>query len=87
MAYEPVNFAIMSSLNIINCLQSEIKVIDKDIAKQVKGFKDNSLDILLSIPGIGPVITAGILAEIGSIDQFPKEEQLAKYSGITWRFN
>ena len=43
--------------------------------------------ILKSIPGIGPVYAAGILAEIGSVRCFNSNNALAKYSGIIWRDN
>ena len=43
--------------------------------------------ILKSIPGIGPVYAAGILAEIGSVRCFNNNNALAKYSGIIWRDN
>jgi len=34
---------------------------------------------LQSIPGMGPVFTAGILAEIGQIERFKDETKIAKY--------
>lgn len=41
--------------------------------------------ILQSIPGVGPVYSAGIVAEIGSISRFNDEAKLAKYAGLAWR--
>ncbi len=43
--------------------------------------------MLNSIPGIGKVYSAGILAEIGSIKAFQNANQLAKYCGIVWNDN
>jgi transposase len=40
----------------------------------------------LSIPGIGPVYTAGILAEIGQIERFEDQAKLAKYAGLYWKW-
>jgi transposase len=37
---------------------------------------------ITSIPGIGPVYGAVILAEIGSINRFPGGKQLVSYAGI-----
>ena len=37
---------------------------------------------ITSIPGIGPVYGAVILAEIGNINRFPSGKQLVSYSGI-----
>lgn len=84
-AYEPINTAIASSLIILNCLENELKSIDKEIAKLSKGYNTNEYSCLISIPGIGPTFAAGILSEIGSIQQFDSEEALAKYAGLTWR--
>ena len=42
---------------------------------------------LTSIPEIGPVYAAGILAEIGPINRFSDESKLAKYAGLYWRQN
>ena len=87
VAYEPINYAISSSLVLVRCFEDELKKIDKSIELLAKGFSSNEYISLRSIPGIGPVFTAGILSEIGSIHQFDSEESLAKYAGITWRKN
>ena len=85
VAYDPINVAISSSFNTINALENNLKVIDKAIEKNVKGLCENEYKILLSIPGIGPVYAAGIIAEIGSIKFFKTNNELAKYAGLTWR--
>jgi transposase len=85
MSYDPINMSLASSVNLINCYQNEMKDIDKAILRQVAGFNQNHYDVLLSIPGIGKVYAAGILAEIAHIDQFESDSALAKYAGITWR--
>jgi hypothetical protein len=84
-AYDPINFSLASSINVINCYDAEIKEIDKAIIRQVAGFNQNHYDVLLSIPGVGKVFAAGILAEIADINQFESDDALAKYAGITWR--
>lgn len=43
-----------------------ITVIDKSIVAQMELWPN----ILVSIPGIGPVYSAGIMAEIGDINRF-----------------
>ena len=40
-----------------------------------------------SVPGIGIVYAAGILAEIGTVKCFTSHDALAKYSGIVWKDN
>jgi|LGOV01.1.fsa_nt_gb transposase len=87
LAYEPITLALASSLNVIKTYRNELKIIDKSIAKVVRGFQNESYLCLLSVPGIGPVIAAGILAEIGDIKAFKNQDSLAQYSGITWSRN
>ena len=67
----------------IKAFQKMIKDLDKSIEKVVKVTDDEQ--ILRSIPGIGPVYAAGILAEIGQIDRFDNEAKLDKYAGLSWR--
>lgn len=85
--YEPLNVSIASSFNVINALDTEIKTIDKAIEKTIKGINTTEYQSLTSIPGIGPVLASGILAEIGSITSFNSNDALAKYAGLTWRIN
>ena len=84
ISYDGLNVAIASSISIIKCLEKEIKTLDNAILNTVKGLNPNAYNILLSIRGIGKVYAAGILAEIGSVDFFDKEEKLAKYAGFYW---
>ncbi|MEW6398873.1 MAG: transposase [Bacillota bacterium] len=41
-------------------------------------------NLLLTMPGLGPVFTAGILSEIGSITNFGNDDDLAGFAGLTW---
>ncbi len=83
--YEPINISLASSFNCIEAYRKEIKAIDKAILKAIQGMAPNALLILQSIPGIGPVWAAGIIAEIGNITAFHSSDALAMYAGLTWR--
>lgn len=85
--YEPLNTSIASSFNLIKAFDAEIKVVDKAIEKTIKGINPVEYQSLTSIPGIGPVLASGILAEIGTIASFGSHDALAKYAGLTWRVN
>ena len=67
---------------VIRAFEQEIKVVNQAIKDITETMSESNL--LLSIPGIGPVFAAGIMTEIGSIDRFEHEAQLAKYAGLTW---
>ena len=77
---DSVNQVLSISITSINALESQIKAFDKAIAAQMELLPD----VLTSIPGIGPVYAAGIMAEIGDINRFENHAQLAKYAGLAW---
>lgn len=85
--YDPLNVSIASSFNVVKALTNEIKAIDKAIEKNIKGINNTEYQSLTSIPGIGPVFSSGILAEIGTMTSFHSHDALAKYAGLTWRVN
>lgn len=85
--YEPLTISIASSFNLISAYEAELKAINTAIEKTLRGLDPNAYQCLLSIPGIGPVFAAGIIAEIGSIEAFKSQEALAKYAGLIWREN
>ncbi|PNR99678.1 hypothetical protein X927_05250, partial [Petrotoga mexicana DSM 14811] len=58
MAYEPLNIAISSSLNVIKALEKEIETVDKAIEKTVKGLNPSQYQSLIFVNGIGPVISS-----------------------------
>ncbi|PTL37307.1 IS110 family transposase [Alkalicoccus saliphilus] len=70
-----------SSIEIIRSHQKQIKEIDKTITRLMAGLTQT----IQSIPGFGPVFSAGIIAEIGQIDRFEDETKIAKYAGLSWR--
>lgn len=85
--YEPITISIACSFNCIRAFEKEQRALDKAIAQAVAGLNPVEYQILKSIPGIGPVYAAGILAEMGSVRCFNNHNALAKYSGIVWRDN
>ena len=76
-----VNLVLAMTLKNITALQKSLKEIDKAIEEELKAFPNT----LQSVPGIGPVYTAGIIAEIGNIDKFSDEAKIAKLAGLAWR--
>lgn len=63
--YEPLTISIASSFNCISSFEKELKVIDKAILQTAQGLNPEEYTVLNSIPGIGKVYSAGILAELG----------------------
>ena len=82
--HDSINNSLIISYNHIKYLKSECNKLDDQITNAVSIFK-NQYNILTSIKGIGPVFAAGIIAEIGDINLFSDQSQVAKYSGLIWR--
>ena len=78
---DSVNQVLSISISSIKALESQIKAFDKAIAAQMELIPNT----LTSVKGIGPVYSAGIIAEIGDINRFPNQAKLAKYAGLAWR--
>lgn len=78
---DSVNQVLSISITSMKALESQIKEFDKAIAAQMELLPN----VLISIPGIGPVYSAGIMAEIGDIHRFRNQAQLAKYAGLVWK--
>lgn len=77
---DSVNQVLAVSLCSIRSLEQQIKQLDKAIAEQLALIPNT----LTSINGIGTVYSAGIIAEIGDINRFNSQSQLAKYAGLAW---
>ena len=75
---DSVNQVLSISITSIKALEAQIKEFDKAIATQMELLPN----VLISIPGIGPVFSAGIMAEIGDINRFHNQAQLAKSAGL-----
>ncbi|WP_050074241.1 IS110 family transposase, partial [Streptococcus pneumoniae] len=67
----------------IRNLEKMIKEIDKAIEDMVETIPE--YQCLTSIPGVGKVYAAGIIAEIGQIKRFKDHPQVAKFAGLNWR--
>ncbi len=75
-----VNQAMSVSIATMRALDSQIKVLDKAIEQQFAIIPNT----LISIPGIGRVYSAGIIAEIGDIHRFQSQASVAKFAGLVW---
>lgn len=79
---QPVNEVLHLSLKHIAFLDGQRKRLDTAIADRMTAIPNT----LQTIPGIGPVFAAGIIAEIGNAQRFDHDEaKVAKYAGLRWR--
>ena len=79
-AHNSVNQAMAVSIATMRALEKQIKVLDKAIEQQFQIIPNT----LTSVPGIGKVYSAGIIAETGDIHRFNSQASVAKYAGLVW---
>lgn len=75
-----VDIALSMVLENIDFFTQQIKKLDKAIEREMRAIPNP----LVTVPGIGPVISAGIVAEIGDIARFHDQGALARFAGLTW---
>jgi transposase len=78
---EMVTAALAAGWDHIRYLKRSMKRLDQLIACYI----DPVPNPIITINGLGAVITAGILAEIVDVLRFPEEKHLAQFMGLTWR--
>jgi transposase len=79
-------FSIEKYLSVIEYLDTEIKDMEKVVREKVSETRE--MRLLKSIPGIGDIFAATIMAEIGEISRFRSPKQLQAYAGIVpWVHN
>jgi len=77
---DSVNQAMSVSITGMRAMERQIKTLDKAIEQQFEIIPNT----LTSIPGIGKVYSAGIIAEIGDIHRFQTHASVAKFAGLVW---
>ena len=80
---DSVNQVLSISISSMRAMQTQIKALNREIQRQF----ENIPNTLTSVPGIGPVFSAGIIAEVGDIHRFAGQASLAKYAGLAWTEN
>jgi transposase len=77
---EMVTTALATSWEHMRFIKRAMKRLDQHIARYIEPFPNP----IITIKGLGAVITAGILAEIVDISRFAEDKHLAQYMGLTW---
>lgn len=76
-----VDTTLAMSLETVRFLETQERKLNIVIARDLQAIPQT----LYTIPGFGPVYTAGTVAEIGDVHRFPDDDALAKFAGLTWR--
>ncbi|MDR1821146.1 MAG: IS110 family transposase [Oscillospiraceae bacterium] len=73
-----VGFELQQTIRLIQNLQTEIDLLDKEIRKIMREIASP----ILSIPGIGYVLGAILISEIGNIENFSSPAKLQAFAGL-----
>jgi transposase len=74
---------VESLRDLIEVYEREIALLDRRIARRIDG--DTGYRAIQAIPGVGPVLGAVFVAEIGDIGRFARPQQLCSWAGLTPR--
>ncbi len=78
VAIDAFVFQIRQLIEQIEFVEMQIESLDREIAN----YMDSLDSPITTIPGIGPVYGATILAELGDIKRFPSAKQIVSYAGL-----
>jgi len=77
---DAVGVTLSLTLQNVEFLKSQIKKADAVIARELEAFPQT----LTTVQGLGPVLVAGIISEVGDIFRFRSHGALAQFTGLTW---
>jgi transposase len=72
-----------SLCRLIDAVDFEIDAVAKPVKARLAGH--HGFTAIQAIPGVGPILAAVFVAEIGQVDRFTRPEQLASWAGLTPR--
>jgi len=77
----PVNLILRQSLQQIAALKLQVQRTESAITEALQPWPHT----LETVPGLGPVFSAGIIAEIGHLARFDYDQaKVAKFAGLRW---
>lgn len=78
LSSKTLSLLVKQMMEQMELLQNQIGILEKHISSHFKSFGTK----ITQIPGIGPVLGASILSEIGDISRFANPKKLCAYAGI-----
>jgi transposase len=74
---------VEASLRHIDFLDAELRLVDGNVAEQLLGWPQ--VRRIMTIPGMGAMAAAGVMAAIGDVRRFPTSRHLVGYLGLDAR--
>jgi transposase len=80
---QPYRGKVGSLVTLIEAFTAEIELLEEVIAELL--HQHRGYTAIQALPGIGPILAAVIVAEIGDVTRFSRPEKLASWAGLTPR--
>ncbi|WP_213457446.1 IS110 family RNA-guided transposase [Rhizomonospora bruguierae] len=77
----PFHARVLSLRRLIDAITLEIDIVAKRTAAQLKTHP--GYQAIQALPGVGPVLAAVFVAEIGDVTRFARPQQLCSWAGMT----
>lgn len=77
--------SVKEQLQLLDQVEESIGQAEKRIQKVIK--EDHTMQLLQTLPGVGPILAIVLALEVGSVHRFPTGERLASYAGKVPRVN
>jgi transposase len=74
---------VQAALRHVEFLDGELRLVDRSIARQVLAWPE--VRRIMTIPGMGAMAAAGVMAAIADISRFPTSRHLVGYLGLDAR--
>ncbi len=71
---------VAACLRQVDFMESEIALLDKEIAREVLASED--IRRLMTLPGVGGVTATALMAAVGEVHRFPTADHLVGYLGL-----
>lgn len=75
--------SVQEQLALLEQVQASIDQVEERIGQVIK--TDETMRLLMTIPGVGPVLSTVIALEVGTVDRFADATHLASYAGTVPR--
>lgn len=77
----PFHARVLSLLRLIDAFTFEIDVVGRRVTAELN--HDRGFTAIQALPGVGPVLAAVFVAEIGDVTRFAGPQQLCSWAGMT----
>jgi transposase len=77
----PFHARVLSLLRLVEAFTFEIDLVGKRVTAELN--HDRGFTAIQALPGVGPILAAVFVAEIGDVTRFARPQQLCSWAGMT----